>query len=330
MIFKISLFLSACINTITGTEHSVGEEFLQGCSTRCTCQSGGVADCVAVPCEYSGPTCTAVGDPHYTTFDGRAYDYQGHCQYAHIQRCENSEFSIKTRHSPCPYITATCVREVTIEVPEVTIVLAEGYPVIPVTINGQLWPASNTLYQLGGLEVRRSGSYIIVFLKTIGIKITWNGYTKIQATVSTRLQNKLCGLCGTYNGNQNDDFRRRDGVLTTSITQFGDSWLIENSCPTSGKRNVQETPGCSTDSAVIKEGRERCAVLMGEVFSPCNSVVNPAQFIHNCEFDYACCNGEGQEDCYCDNLATYAATCADAGVTLSAWRKFFCRMLTTL
>ena len=211
-----------------------------------------------------------------------------------------------------------------------TIVMARGYPVIPVDINGHLWPEDDTLYQLGGLEMRRYVGRIVVFLKTIGIKIVWYGNTAIYVTVSIRLHDKLCGLCGTYNGNQNDDFQRRDEVVTSSITQFGDSWIIPGSCSSSRKRNALDTPGCSTDPAVIQKGRERCAVLKGEVFSTCNSVVNPAQFIENCEFDYYCCTGEGQEDCYCDNLATYAAACADAGVTLSAWRKYFCRKLTVI
>ena len=327
MMFMVLSFLSACINTITGIEHPVDDEYLQGCSTRCTCESGGNPDCESVPCDYdNGATCTAWGDPHYTSFDGRTYDYQGRCQYTHVQECSNSEFSIKTRHSPCPHISATCVSEVTIEVTEGIFVLARGDPV-PVTINGNGWSAISTVYELDGVEVRRAGIGVYVFLKTIGIKVFWNGRYTITVTASRDLHGKLCGLCGTYNGNQNDDYQKKDETLTTSVTQFGNSWVVPGSCPSSGKRNALETPGCSTDPAVIQKGRERCAVLMGEVFGTCNSIVNPAGFIKSCEFDYACCSGEGQEDCYCDNLATYAGACADAGVTLSSWRKFFCRKL---
>ena len=66
-------------------------------------------------------------------------------------------------------------------------------------------------------------------------------------------------------------------------------------------------------------------VLREGVFSVCSKVVDPTLYIENCEFDYCCCTETDREDCYCDNLATYAAACADAGVVLSTWRNFFCR-----
>lgn len=34
----------------------------------------------------------------------------------------------------------------------------------------------------------------------------------------------LCGLCGNYDGDTKDDFRKPDGSLTTNPNEFGHSW----------------------------------------------------------------------------------------------------------
>ena len=308
--------------------HAPETTYQPDCSTSCTCGEGGLASCSSVRCDYDGEFCTANGDPHYNTFDEILHHYQGTCQYVHVERCSNSEFSIKTRNT-AHNNEVSCITEVTInlENPETTVILTKG-STQRVTVNGQ--PKSNSdgvLYQSTGIEVKRSGIYVHVFLSIIGIRVSYNGEHYVEVKVATRLKNELCGLCGTYNDNPNDDLRKRNGDVTLSVTEFGNSWEVPNSCINSGKRDVPNMFGCSVDPDIIEEGRKRCAVLKGEVFAICNNFVNATQFIESCEFDYRCCNIEDRESCYCDNLGTYAAACADAGVTLSIWRNFFCREL---
>ena len=309
--------------------YQVGDSFDKDC-TRCTCRIGGQLDCVLQECTIDGPTCRADGDPHYTTFNNTNYDYQGICQYVHVERCINSEFSIKTRNFDRHHNSFSWVDEVTIEVSGVNIVLELGIP-IPVFINGD--PATETdgiLYDSNRVEVKRLGTYeIIVFLKAIGIRVSWDGRRTINVEISTSLINQLCGLCGNYHNETDSDLQMRNGILVTpeQALDFGDSWLVPDSCTNTRKRDAPGIQGCSTDPDVIQEGQTSCATLMGEVFSACNSVLSPTQFIKNCEFDYCCCNDTEREDCFCDSLSAYAKACADVGVTMSTWRNFYCREL---
>lgn len=55
-----------------------------------TCESGEWT-CTKVPC---GARCGAVGDPHYTTFDGLRYNFMGHCSYT-LMKTDNITIDVE-------------------------------------------------------------------------------------------------------------------------------------------------------------------------------------------------------------------------------------------
>ena len=60
----------------------------------------------------------------------------------------------------------------------------------------------------------------MIFFKCVrfnDIKITWTGKTKVEVVVPSTLKKELCGLCGNYNNDPDDD------------------WTIGQACENSGQ-----------------------------------------------------------------------------------------------
>uniref|UniRef100_A0A3P9IB47 VWFD domain-containing protein n=1 Tax=Oryzias latipes TaxID=8090 RepID=A0A3P9IB47_ORYLA len=100
-----------------------GQQFWDGeeCQSLCSCNGvTGVVSCVPHSCGpdeacrvvdgqfgcHPNPhgTCSASGDPHYLTFDGKTYDFQGTCRYVLAEVCNSSsglhQFSVEAKNEP--------------------------------------------------------------------------------------------------------------------------------------------------------------------------------------------------------------------------------------
>ena len=40
----------------------------------------------------------------------------------------------------------------------------------------------------------------------LGIEVKWNGRNRLQVTIPVTMQGSVCGLCGPFNGNPDDDW----------------------------------------------------------------------------------------------------------------------------
>ena len=314
-------FLTALYCHHMGVRYEIGNVIQPNCSTTCTCQ-GGYFDCKPQSCALDGPTCYAWGDPHYRSFDYSYFDFQGDCEYVLSQPCnDSSEFIIAASNTALlnRRVSVTSQLRIILQKRGLEIILGRGY----ITINGNGQSNSDGfIHRSTGVEVSRSGSRVFVLL-TIShpISLSWDGSSRVDITPSSSWQGMLCGLCGNYNGDNSDDFMLPDGSVTSSVNDFGSSWLYSNTSETCGV--PMPPPPCS--ESIMTAAEARCSELMKGVFSVCNSIVDPTEFIKGCEFDYCSCNDEDREDCYCNSLSTYAAACASVGVIIPNWRNFFCR-----
>ena len=298
-----------------GINYEEGEQIQPDCSTLCTCKNG-MFQCKTQTCSIDGPTCISSGDLHYHTFDKYYYRFQGDCDYVLTQSCNASEFAvIVTKNAENHSVRIVVPSE------NLDIVLGRGRGGT-VTINGRLQANNGDEITLtsGGVEVVKVGGHPHVILTELGARISWDGLYRVEVTVSTSWRGRLCGLCGNYNGDPNDDFITPNGYREFSANAFGLSWVWNNGTHNTCAGTVAPNP-CPDD--VMTEGELQCSVLRGYLFSACNNLVNPNTFIESCIYDYCNSDETMRERLYSSNLATYASACARNGVVLTAWRGLY-------
>uniref|UniRef100_A0A8C0UXR3 VWFD domain-containing protein n=1 Tax=Cyanistes caeruleus TaxID=156563 RepID=A0A8C0UXR3_CYACU len=289
---------------------SEGESFVnENCTRRCRCEAKGQMVCSALSCgedevckiqdgqrgcyPASTAVCHIYGDPHYSTFDGKLHHFQGSCNYTVVTGCDNSSvgFSVTTRNKHRSSRSWTALNSVALSLKgHLFMLLSLSVPLLQ--INGALvsLPASPA----PGVTVSLSGSYVRVATK-LGLQLQFNGDHELLVKVSEKYKGKLCGLCGTYTGSQQDDFMRPDGVSNGACGPCVPAF--------------QET----AMGACLREG----SGLQKLRLWPCHAVLPPKTYLESCVYDQCATGGSTEQ--LCNDLGAYAAACAEAGVALGDW-----------
>lgn len=78
---------------------------------------------------------------------------------------------------------------------------------------------------LTGLMTRLSTSEGFIVIDTPQhIQVRYNHYNTLSITMGQRLQNKVCGLCGNFNGDPSDDYMTSTGKSAVSALELAQSW----------------------------------------------------------------------------------------------------------
>ncbi|KFO03839.1 hypothetical protein N312_09100, partial [Balearica regulorum gibbericeps] len=293
-----------CIHN--GNSYSPGESIRVGCNN-CTCRNR-KWHCSEEPCLE---TCSVYGDGHYTTFDGKRFDFEGDCEYVLVQNycgqhgMNQGTFRVITENIPCGTTGTTCSKSIKVFL---------GVSIFFNKFDGHSDVIQRTPGGKMPFQIRSMGIYLVVDT-TVGLILMWDKKTSIFIKLSPSFQGHVCGLCGNYDGNGNNDFTTRSQSVVGNVLEFANSWKVSSSCP-----NANRTKDPCTANPYRKAwAQKQCSIITSEVFAKCHSQVEPNEYYQACVDDACACDTGGDCECFCTAVAAYAQACNEMDICIS-WR----------
>ena len=258
-------------------------------------------------------TCSVFGDPHYKTFDGKMFDFQGRCNHVMVtDKCgdvDKETIRIEVNTMSCGEQQVTCAKEITAIIHDTKFILRRG-------MKKAIIEKQENSTQPDHFKVFNfAGSYVHI-VTDYGISLMWDNGTRLYVNADPKLSDSLCGLCGNFDGNEANDFTTFQGDVTGSSVIFGDSWKSEDSCPLT--KEIFDT--CKERPHRHDPSKAECAIIKSDKFKACHKLVNPVPYYERCVFDVCGCDKIGDCDCVCDAVGAYQKECQDEGVFIE-WRK---------
>ncbi|XP_009867821.1 PREDICTED: intestinal mucin-like protein, partial [Apaloderma vittatum] len=263
--------------------------------------------------------CTGWGDPHYMTFDGLYYSYQGNCTYVLVEEINKKvdNFGVYIDNYHCDALDAvSCPRTIIVrhETQEVRIATVKPNTMqVEVTVNRQTVALP---YKKFGVSIYESGINHVVEIPELKMNVTYNGLSFSIRMPYSLFGNNTQGQCGTCNNNTSDDCRLPDGTIAENCETMADHWQVVD--PSKPQCSPGLIPSRSPSTTPVQPCKESaiCELLMGSVFQPCHKFVRPEKYHAACLFDSCVLPNLDLE---CSSLQIYAAVCADQGVCID-WR----------
>ncbi|XP_001942569.2 BMP-binding endothelial regulator protein [Acyrthosiphon pisum] len=257
--------------------------------------------------------CTVFGDPHYRTYDGKFFSFQGPCKYLLSADCVGRTFSIRVTNDARNTRNSAWTKTISLRTGGLKVNLGENKRI---KINGQR--VSVPYKRSNELTISNMNDTVLVETR-IGVSIIWDGRGFLEVSVPSRYKGSLCGLCGNFNSVPRDDMTTKDGQVVLEPQVFGSSWRVggKNACSRPLKPPfVQTSTQCSKKGPRIRE--RMCKPLRQRMFAACHKKLNPVNFFRSCLMDM--CECPTGRKCYCEAMTAYAHNCRRLGVSLPDWR----------
>ncbi|XP_055854171.1 hemocytin [Episyrphus balteatus] len=310
-----------CPCTMRNKEFKAGSTITKDCNT-CSCENG-VWKCTDENC---GARCSAVGDPHYTTFDGKKFDFMGKCSY-YMLKTDN--ITVEAENVPCDGAisdnpaansleTPSCTKSLTIisDINGVKTTIKLGQNLVT-HVNDKEVLKFPKITGNDQILIRQASSTFITVDFTDGISVWWDGQNQVYIDAPPSLREKTSGLCGTFNSKTQDDFLTPEGDIETAVEPFANKWRTKDTCD---DQTVDE-PGphpCTANPHMREVAEKHCAWLTDDIFLDCQWSVEPETYYENCIYDTCACK-EDPSKCFCPILSAYATECTRQGIK-TGWR----------
>uniref|UniRef100_A0A3Q1ESC7 Mucin 5f n=1 Tax=Acanthochromis polyacanthus TaxID=80966 RepID=A0A3Q1ESC7_9TELE len=257
--------------------------------------------------------CYGWGDPHYVTFDGTYYGFQGNCSYWLMKEIvPKYNFSVMIDNDYCGALDGlSCPESITVFYNGLTIFITQndinGTFTNQVFVNNKL---INPAYGHKDFGVTTTGIDTVLIIPAIQAKITFSGLIFSIYLPYNLFSGNTEGQCGTCDNNRTDDCRLPDGKIDPSCPNMAHQWHT-NGTDCGSPPPPPTTPAPDTCNTTL------CNVIMSRVFEACHKIIAYKPFVTGCEFDI--CHMHNNRT-GCTSLQAYAEACAEAGVCIE-WRN---------
>ncbi|XP_036432300.1 intestinal mucin-like protein [Colossoma macropomum] len=280
-------------------------------------------DCYRYECPCS---CRGWGDPHYVTFDGQYYAFQGNCTYVLVQEIiKKYNFSVHIKNYFCDTVhNLACPESLTIYYKsyKIDLIQTRNPTVNKVFVNGvQTIPA----YSNSDFRITTTGIQMTVNIPAIKAQINFAGLNFVINLPFSLFYNNTEGQCGVCDNITENDCRLRSGEIQACETT-AQNWTVTNNytqpclppTPTTPTSTTTKTPTPTlTKTTTVICDPDICKILLSKVFEQCHPIYPPENFYKACKYDV--CNMQNATGCY--SLESYAALCAQMSVCVD-WRNF--------
>uniref|UniRef100_A0A8C0Y8X1 Otogelin n=1 Tax=Cyprinus carpio carpio TaxID=630221 RepID=A0A8C0Y8X1_CYPCA len=272
----------------------------------CTCV-GGMWNCTENSCPGE---CSVTGDMFFQSFDGRIYTFPATCQYVLAKSRNSGKFTVTIQNAPCgANLDGACIQSVNLMVDE------DPRTEITMSHSGEVFLASqfriSLPYSDDVFQIQELSSMFVQVKSSQGLRLQYNWREfRLYLQLEEQWRDDTVGLCGTFNGNIQDDFLAPSGMIESTPYLFGNAWRVSSACVP--RPSLPQLDPCDTHQQAAAYAVEKCDVLTQEVFSACHEYVSPVGFQLQCRADVCRCGAP----CLCSILAHYTRTCRRHGVII--------------